>query len=133
MNNELDNVQSIATSLYKKNSIYDIEDLVQVGYIGLMKAQKNNFDINQSIKLEIEKFINLFSKEKNKKINFNHIIDKHKEYEPKEIKGATEIEKKILKMKIDGFSRKEICQENNLTKKEYYGIFMSVLGKLMNE
>ena len=94
MNDELDNIQSIATSLYKKNSIYDIEDLVQVGYIGLMKAQKNNLDIDNSIKIEIEKFINLFSKEKNKKTNFNHIIDRHKEYEPIEIKNSTSIEKK---------------------------------------
>lgn len=131
--NDLDNIKSIAASLYKRNSIYDIEDLIQVGYIGLINAQKKNLDINETIKLEIEKFIALFAKEKNKKINLNRIIDRHKEYMPTEIKKATEIEKKVLQMKIDGFSRKEICKEYNLTKKEYYSVFMSVLGKLLNE
>ena len=49
-----DLIVEIAKPLYTKNSIYDLEDLIQVGYIGVIKALQN-FDEEKDS--DIQKFM----------------------------------------------------------------------------
>jgi len=140
-----DLILEIAKPLHSKNSIYDLEDLVQVGYIGVIKALQNfdkelDTDLNKfmrlSIKNEINRFISRFKEEfkhKQKNIDLDKLISKHvKEFNTLNLQKLTSLEQSIIVLKCEGYTRKEICDLKSLTKNEYYSIFLSAIGKIVN-
>lgn len=141
-----DLIQKIAKSFYVPNSIYDLEDLIQVGYIGVIKglrSYKSNEDlpmedfISINIKNEINRFISRFKLElntKKKDIDLDKLISKYvKELDILDMRKLTDLEKSIIVLKCDGYTRKEICDIKYLTKNEYYSVFLSAIGKIVNE
>ena len=139
-----DLITEIAKTLYTKNSIYDLEDLIQVGYIGVIKALQNfdenkDNDINKfisiNIKNEINRFISIFKtklKVENN-IDLDKLISKQvKEFNAINLNKLTTLEKSIIILKCEGYTRKEICDLKSLTKNEYYSIFLSAIGKIVN-
>ena len=140
-----DLIVEIAKPLYAKNSIYDLEDLIQVGYIGVIKALQNfdeekDSDIQKfmilSIKNEINRFISRFKDEFKKKrsnVDLDKLISKQiKEFNALNLQKLTTLEKSIIALKCEGYTRKEICDLKSLTKNEYYSIFLSAIGKIVN-
>lgn len=138
-------IEQIAKSFYIKNSIYDLEDLIQVGYIGVIKAIKSyntkkdltieDF-ISINIKNEINRFISRFKPElnfKKKNVDLDKLISQYvQELDILDLRKLTDLERSIIVLKCEGYTRKEICDIKLLTKNEYYNVFLSAIGKIVN-
>lgn len=136
-------IEEVAKSLYKQNSLYDLEDLVQIGYIAVIRAL-NSFDetrgpkepyIFSFIKNEINRFVSKLKLEiqNRKRIDLTKIKDfVDQEQNLINLEKLTEIEKTLIFLKCEGLTRKEICLATHLTKEEYYDIFFCAVGKILN-
>ena len=135
-----------AASYYGEKSSYDIEDLIQIGFVGLMTAVKNHDSdrgplrnyVNHCVRNHIRRFL---SKQRGwdaiaKIPHADGVCNPEQETEKierllKEISHRLlPIESKIISLKSEGYTRKEVCSLLTLTKKEYYDLFFSAIGKI---
>jgi len=135
-----------AASYYGEKPSYDIEDLIQIGFVGLMTAVKNHDPArgpmrnyaNHCVRNHIRRFL---SKQKGwdaiAKIPYaDKVCDPEQETEKierllKELSSRLlPIESRIISLKSEGYTRKEVCSLLTLTKKEYYDLFFSAIGKI---
>lgn len=137
-----------ATKLYDKASTHEIEDLIQVGFLGVLKAVRN-FDSNKgnmkayAFSCVKNHLIRYLRKERfwrsHVKLGFSDFYDDYNSDDTtssiKQVikglqKGLLPLEKKIISLKCDGYTRKEICSTLNLYNKDYYSLFFSAIGKM---
>jgi RNA polymerase sigma factor (sigma-70 family) len=117
----VDLIRSIAYNLYKKNSVYSLEDLIQIGSMSIIKTYKK-FDPTRSnsmstlifisAKREMLQFMmkNGSSKYASKKLKqISSKRDNFWEYLP----SLTNEELEIISMAAEGFSQKEIAKNLN--------------------
>jgi RNA polymerase sigma factor (sigma-70 family) len=137
-----------AAKLYNAVSSYELEDLIQVGYIATIKAARNYDSEKGEIKPYVfscvkNHLIRFLKKESfwNSKVTlgFSDFYDKRNKKEVTEdLKDTIEnhsqnlptIERRIISLKSDGYTRREICDILLLSKKEYYGLFFSAVNKI---
>ena len=147
VDDNLDIIIYLVTEFNNTTDTHDFEDLLQVSFLGMLKAI-NNFDSDKgvlrdyifcSVRNSLIKFLKkeLQWKENVKlepnispdwsdnceKTEFENII---KSYSKKLIP----LESKILELRLKGFTRKQICSETALTKNEYYTFLYSAIGKI---
>ena len=126
---------------------YDFEDLLQVGFLGMLKAI-NNFDENKgnlrdyifcSVRNSLIKFLKKeLQWKENVKLEPNISPDWNDNYETIEFDNILKaysdklipLESKILELKFRGMTRRQICEETALTKNEYYTFLYSAIGKI---
>jgi len=137
----------LVTKFNNNTETYDFEDLLQVAFLGSLKAIKNfnpevgplrNY-IFSSVRNHLLKFLNK-EKQWQEAVRLEpnispNCIDSHDMLEFRNILSVYEdkllpVEKNILELKLDSFSRKEICESLFLTKNEYYSFLYSALGKI---
>lgn len=134
--------------LYNEDSNYELEDLIQIGFVGVLKAVRN-FDSEKGsmrayafscVKNHLLRFLKKESFwQDNVKLGFSDFCDDyHSENTARSIKRAAKsllkgllpAEQKIISLKCEGYTRKEICQTLGLYNKEYYSLFFSAVGKI---
>jgi RNA polymerase sigma factor (sigma-70 family) len=137
----------LVTKFNGNTETYDFEDLLQVAFLGSLKAIKNfnpavgplrNY-IFSSVRNQLLKFLN---KEKQwqdtVRLEANispDCVDSHDMLEFRNILSVYEdkllpVEKNILELKLDSLTRKEICDSLVLTKNQYYTFLYSAIGKI---
>lgn len=111
----------IANSFYLKDPAYDVHDLAQVAAMGIMKAYKNYDPAKGSFSTYAfqagrNEILSSLKKHRNYKIH-----NKHESYlddiNPEEYisDNWTETDKSIFRLKLDGYTTKEIAENLNLT------------------
>ena len=141
-----DVVLSQSASYYNNESSYEIEDLFQLGFVGLITAI-NNYNpergplrkyIKYCVRNQIKRFL---CKQKGwdsiAKIP-NADLACNPEHEAEKIEKIINdlkhkllpIEGNILSLKAEGYTKREICQLLALNGKEYYDLFFSAIGKI---
>ena len=126
---------------------FEFEDLLQVAFVCYFNAI-TSFDENigplrpyvfSSVKNHLNRFLRKELRWQNNNVTNSTVSISHedKSYvdEFKQIlascsKRLLPIESFILEMKSQGFNRKEICDTLTLSKKEYYNLFYSGVGKI---
>ncbi len=126
---------------------HDFEDLLQVGFLGMLKAI-NNFDEDKgnlrdyifcSVRNSLIKFLKKeLQWKENIKLEPNISPDWNDNYDIMEFDNILKsyanklipLERKILELRFSGMTRKQICEETALTKNEYYSFLYSAIGKI---
>ena len=136
----------LVTQFSDSTDSYEFEDLLQVAYLGALKAIRSYDEeigplkpyvfscvrnhLLRFLKSEkrwsesVELISNISPKynDDHTFMEFKNLIDNTKKLLP--------LEKNLLHMKVLGLSRKEICDNLNLTRNEYYNFMYSGLGKI---
>jgi|TARA_R100001463_G_scaffold37658_4_gene80891 RNA polymerase sigma factor (sigma-70 family) len=142
----LDIIICLVTEFSNSVDSYEFEDLLQVAYLGALKAIKNYDEevgplkpyvfscvrnhLLRFLKSEkrwsesVELISNISPKynDDHTFMEFKNVIDNTKKLLP--------LERNLLHMKVLGLSRKEICDNLSLTKNEYYNFMYSGLNKI---
>jgi len=147
VDDNLDIIIYLVTEFNNTTDTYDFEDLLQVGFVGMLKAI-NNFDPNKgalrdyifcSVRNSLIKFLKKeLQWKQNVKLEPNISPDYSDNYEIIEFENMLKscannlipLEKKILELRLSGMTRKQICEETALTKNEYYSFLYSAIGKI---
>lgn len=147
VDDNLDIIIYLVTEFNNTTDTYDFEDLLQVGFVGMLKAI-NNFDPNKGVLRDYifcsvrNSLIKFLKKElqwkQNVKLEPNISPDYSDNYEIMELENILKscsnslipLEKKILELRLSGMTRKQICEETALTKNEYYSFLYSAIGKI---
>tara|TARA_Y100001936_G_scaffold20231_1_gene17268 strand:- start:9688 stop:10170 length:483 start_codon:yes stop_codon:yes gene_type:complete len=126
---------------------FEFEDLLQVAFVGYFKAV-SSFDSNigplrpyifSCVKNNLNRFLRKELRWQNNNVTNSTVTvsydDKSYVNDFKNVLASCAsrllpAESFILDMKSQGFSRKEICDMLTLTKKEYYNLFYSGVGKI---
>ena len=133
--------------LYNNKATYDIEDLIQIGFVGVIKAIRNYDSAKGDIKTYVfscvkNHLIRFLRKERfwqsKVKLGFSDFYDDRQKGDvtstvKKILEGTRNLlplERKIMSLKCEGYTRKEICGILDLFNKEYYSLFFSAIGKL---
>tara|TARA_R110000744_G_scaffold3161_2_gene12275 strand:+ start:6192 stop:6671 length:480 start_codon:yes stop_codon:yes gene_type:complete len=143
----LDIIIYLVTEFNGSTDTYDFEDLLQVSFLGMLKAI-NNFDeeagdlrsyIFCSVRNSLIKFLKKEQQWKeNVKLEANISPDWNDNYDNMEFENILKaykdklipLESKILEFRFSGMTRKQICEETSLTKNEYYTFLYSAIGKI---
>lgn len=147
VDDNLDIIIYLVTEFNNTTDTHDFEDLLQVGFVGMLKAI-NNFDPNKGVLRDYifcsvrNSLIKFLKKElqwkQNVKLEPNISPDYSDNYEIMELENILKsyanslipLEKKILELRLSGMTRKQICEETALTKNEYYSFLYSAIGKI---
>ena len=126
---------------------FEFEDLLQVAFVGYFKAI-SSFDENigslkpyvfSCVKNHLNRFLRKELRWQNNNITNSSITISHNDKSHVEDfknilagckKRMLPLESFILDMKSQGFTRKEICSTLSISKKEYYHLFYSGVGKI---
>ena len=147
VDDNIDIIIYLITEFNNTTDTYDFEDLLQVGFLGMLKAI-NKFDESKgelrdyifcSVRNSLIKFLRKeLQWKENIKLEPNISPDWNDSYEIFEFENILKayinklipLESKILEMRFKGFTRKQICEETALTKNEYYTFLYSAIGKI---
>ena len=156
MNNTEDNsvveehfdiILSQVAYFYNETSSYEIEDLIQTGCLGAIKASMNYDKTRGTMRAYVfscvsNHLLRFLSKEKfwtnQVTLGFSDFEDRAPSDGSDMIDRLMEaitrrlepIEKTIILMRREGNTRKEICDLLSLTRTEYYSLFFSAVGKI---
>ena len=143
----IDIIIYLITEFNNNTDTYDFEDLLQVGFLGMLKAI-NNFDKSKgelrdyifcSVRNALIKFLKKeLQWKENIKLEPNISPDWNDNYETMEFENILKaysdklipLESKILEYRFSGMTRKQICEKTALTKNEYYTFLYSAIGKI---
>ena len=123
--------------LFRSTNITSLDDYIQVGFIGLLKAIRH-YNPNKNTKLStfsticikraIYKEYKKFSNEKNLNIDIPGKQDVNFwEFEPPNL---TDIEKKVLGLRLQGYTYQEIGEKLNFTKSWASELLSSAFKKI---
>lgn len=147
VDDNIDIIIYLITEFNNTTDTYDFEDLLQVGFLGMLKAI-NKFDESRgelrdyifcSVRNSLIKFLKKeLQWKENIKLEPNISPDWNDNYEAIEFdnilkaysKKLIPLESKILELRFSGMTRKQICEETALTKNEYYTFLYSAIGKI---
>tara|TARA_R100001377_G_scaffold76527_1_gene53451 strand:- start:3000 stop:3497 length:498 start_codon:yes stop_codon:yes gene_type:complete len=147
IDDNLDIIMYLVTKLNDQSESYEFEDLLQVAFLGSLKAIKNydaeigplrNY-IFSSVRNHLIKFLKKESDwqglskleiatpseytEDHDMLEFQILLTAYKD-------KLLPMERKILDFKSKGCTRKDICGELFLSKNEYYSLLYSGIGKI---
>ena len=143
----LDIVAYLVTEFAGAIDTHDFEDLLQVAFLGMLKAI-NNFNeelgdlrsyIFCSVRNSLIKFLkNEMRWKENIKLEPNIAPNWYDNYDNMEFENILKaykdklipLENKILEFRFSGMTRRQICEETALTKNEYYTFLYSAIGKI---
>jgi len=143
----LDIVAYLVTEFAGAIDTRDFEDLLQVAFLGMLKAI-NNFNeelgdlrnyIFCSVRNSLIKFLkNELRWKENIKLEPNIAPNWYDNYDNMEFENILKaykdklipLESKILEFRFNGMTRRQICEETALTKNEYYTFLYSAIGKI---
>jgi RNA polymerase sigma factor (sigma-70 family) len=143
----LDIVAYLVTEFAGAIDTRDFEDLLQVAFLGMLKAI-NNFDEERgdlrsyifcSVRNSLIKFLkNELRWKENIKLEPNIAPNWYDNYDNMEFENILKaykdklipLESKILEFRFSGMTRRQICEETALTKNEYYTFLYSAIGKI---
>lgn len=122
---------------FRPTSVASLDDYIQIGYIGLLKAIRN-YDPNRNTKLStfsvvcirnsIYKEFKKFSKDRNANADPAGREDVHLwEFEPDNL---TDIEKRVLGLRIQNYTYQEIGNKLNFTKSWASEVLSSAFRKI---
>jgi RNA polymerase sigma factor (sigma-70 family) len=147
VDDNIDIIIYLITEFNNTTDTYDFEDLLQVGFLGMLKAI-NKFDENKgelrdyifcSVRNSLIKFLKKeLQWKENVKLEPNISPDWNDNYETIEFDNILKaysgklipLESKILELRFRGMTRRQICEETALTKNEYYTFLYSAIGKI---
>ena len=147
IDDNIDIIIYLITEFNNTTDTYDFEDLLQVGFLGMLKAI-NKFDENKgelrdyifcSVRNSLIKFLKKeLQWKENVKLEPNISPDWNDNYETIEFDNILKaysgklipLESKILELRFRGMTRRQICEETALTKNEYYTFLYSAIGKI---
>ena len=147
IDDNIDIIIYLITEFNNTTDTYDFEDLLQVGFLGMLKAI-NKFDENKgelrdyifcSVRNSLIKFLKKeLQWKENVKLEPNISPDWNDNYETIEFDNILKaysgklipLESKILELRFKGMTRRQICEETALTKNEYYTFLYSAIGKI---
>ena len=126
---------------------FEFEDLLQVAFVGYFNAissfDENIGPLRPYVFSSVKNHLNRFLKKElrwqnnnitNSSINISYDDKSYVEDFKNVLAGCSKkmlpLEVFILDMKSQGFTRKEICQTLSISKKEYYNLFYSGVGKI---
>tara|TARA_R110000824_G_scaffold56291_1_gene154255 strand:+ start:422 stop:901 length:480 start_codon:yes stop_codon:yes gene_type:complete len=143
----LDIIAYLVTEFAGATDTHDLEDLLQVAFLGMLKAI-NNFNeelgdlrnyIFCSVRNSLIKFLKSELRWKEHiKLEPNIAPNWYDNYDNMEFENILKaykdklipLESKILEFRFSGMTRKQICEETALTKNEYYTFLYSAIGKI---
>ena len=147
VDDNIDIIIYLITEFNNTTHTYDFEDLLQVGFLGMLKAI-NKFDESKgelrdyifcSVRNSLIKFLKKeLQWKENVKLEPNISPDWNDNYEAIEFDNILKaysdklipLESKILELRFKGMTRRQICEETALTKNEYYTFLYSAIGKI---
>ena len=147
MDENFDIIISLVVQFGGHAKSFEFEDLLQVAFVGYFKAVSSfNADIGplrpyvfSCVKNHLNRFLRKELRWQNNNVTNSAVTisydDKSYVNDFKNVLASCAnrllpIESFILDMKSQGFNRKEICDTLTLSKKEYYNLFYSGVGKI---